>query len=58
MIHVSMSARDVIDIWKPLPLSIDTGSIHLFDLVTGAALCRPAPSVSTTYQASTPSCGR
>jgi multiple sugar transport system ATP-binding protein len=58
MIHVSMSARDVIDIWKPLPLSIDTGSIHLFDLVMGAALCRPAPSVSTTYQASTPSCGR
>ena len=58
MIHVSMSARDVIDIWKPLPLAIDPASIHLFDLATGAALCRPERVVSTTYRASTPSCGR
>jgi multiple sugar transport system ATP-binding protein len=58
MIHVSMSARDVIDIWKPLPLAIDPASIHLFDLVTGAALCSPERTVSTTYRASTPSCGR
>jgi multiple sugar transport system ATP-binding protein len=58
MIHVSMSARDVIDIWKPLPLAIDPASIHLFDLATGAALCRPERAVSTTYRASTPSCGR
>ena len=58
MIHVSMPARDVIDIWKPLPLSIDPASIHLFDLDSGAALCRPQQTVSTTYPASTPSCGR
>jgi len=58
MVHVSMSARDVIDIWKPLPLAIDPESIHLFDLATGAALCRTERAVSTTYQASTPSCGR
>jgi multiple sugar transport system ATP-binding protein len=62
LINVSMPLRDVIDIWKPLPLSIDTASIHLFDLATGAALCRPdrpaRSRVSTTYRASTPSCGR
>ena len=58
MIHVSMPARDLIDIWKPLPLSIDPASIHLFDLDSGAALCRPQQAVSTTYPASTPSCGR
>ena len=58
MIHVSMPARDVIDIWKPLPLSIDPASIHLFDLDSGTALCRPQQAVSTTYPASTPSCGR
>ena len=58
MIHVSMPARDLIDIWKPLPLSIDPASIHLFDLDSGTALCRPQQAVSTTYPASTPSCGR
>jgi multiple sugar transport system ATP-binding protein len=58
MVHVSMPARDVIDIWKPLPLSIDPASIHLFDLATGASLCRPRQAVSTTYPASTPSSGR
>ena len=58
MINVSMPARDVIDIWKPLPLSIDTASIRLFDLATGAAICRPESTVSTTYRASTPSYGR
>jgi hypothetical protein len=57
-INVSMPVRDVIDIWKPLPLSIDTASIHLFDLATGAAICRPGRPVSTTYPASTPSYGR
>ena len=57
-IHVSLPARDAIDIWKPLPLAIDTASLHLFDLATGAALCRPEPAVSTTCRASTPSCGR
>jgi len=58
MINVSMPARDVIDIWKPLPLSIDTASIRLFDLTTGAAICRPDSQVSTTCRASTPSYGR
>jgi len=58
MINVSMPARDVIDIWKPLPLSIDTASIRLFDLATGAAICRPESTVSTTCRASTPSYGR
>jgi multiple sugar transport system ATP-binding protein len=62
LINVSMPVRDVIDIWKPLPLSIDTAAIHLFDLATGAALCRPdrtaGSAVSTTYRASTSSCGR
>ena len=58
VINVSMPVRDVIDIWKPLPLSIDTASIRLFDLATGAAICRPGGVVSTTYRASTPSCGR
>ncbi len=56
MVHVSVPARHVVDIWKPLPLSIDTASIRLFDLATGDALCRPQP-VSTTYRASTPSYG-
>jgi multiple sugar transport system ATP-binding protein len=56
MIHVSVPARHVVDIWKPLPLSIDTASIRLFDLATGDALCRAQP-VSTTYRASTPSYG-
>jgi hypothetical protein len=62
VINVSMPVRDVIDIWKPLPLSIDTASIRLFDLATGAAICRPdlpvRSAVNTTYRASTPSCGR
>jgi multiple sugar transport system ATP-binding protein len=58
IINVSMPARDLIDIWKPLPLAIDTASIHLFDLATGAAMCRPDRAVSTTYPASTPSFGR
>ena len=58
MVNVSMPARDVIDIWKPLPLSIDTASIRLFDLATGAAICRPESTVSTTCRASTPSYGR
>ncbi|HTH06846.1 MAG TPA: ABC transporter ATP-binding protein, partial [Ilumatobacteraceae bacterium] len=55
MINVSMPARDVIDIWKPLPLSIDMSSICLFDLATGVALCREA--VNTTCRASTTSYG-
>ena len=57
MINVSMPVRDRIDIWKPLPLAIDTTTIRLFDLATGLAICRPA-AVSTTCPASTPSCGR
>jgi multiple sugar transport system ATP-binding protein len=58
MINVSMPARDVIDIWKPLPLSIDTATIRLFDIATGRAICRPESTVSTTCRASTPSYGR
>jgi multiple sugar transport system ATP-binding protein len=58
MVNVSMPARDAIDIWKPLPLSIDTATIRLFDLATGRAICRPESAVSTTYRASTPSYGR
>jgi multiple sugar transport system ATP-binding protein len=57
MINVSMPTRDPIDIWKPLPLSIDTATIQLFDVATGLAICR-AEVVSTTCRASTPSYGR
>ncbi len=57
MINVSMPTRDPIDIWKPLPLSIDTATIRLFDVATGLAICR-AEVVSTTCRASTPSYGR
>jgi hypothetical protein len=31
-----------VDIWEPLPLHIDLGKVHLFDLHTGAALTRAA----------------
>ena len=58
MIHVAMPTRDVIDIWKPLPLAIDMATIRLFDLVTGQAICRPQPALSTTCPASMPSSGR
>ena len=57
MINVSMPMRDRIDIWKPLPLAIDTATIRLFDLATGVAICRPA-TVSTTCPASMPSYDR
>ena len=58
MIHVAMPRRDAIDIWKPLPLSIETATIRLFDLATGQAICRSEAALSTTCPASTPSCGR
>jgi multiple sugar transport system ATP-binding protein len=55
-IHVSLPAGDVVDIWKPLPLTLDTGTITLFDLATGAALDRR--QVSTTCRAPTTSGAR
>jgi multiple sugar transport system ATP-binding protein len=58
MVNISMPTRDRIDIWKPLPLSIDTAALRLFDLGTGRAICRQEPMVSTTYRASMPSYGR
>ena len=52
-IHVSLPAWDVVDIWKPLPLSIDTIAIHIFDLESGEAIGdRP---FSTTNRSSTTS---
>jgi multiple sugar transport system ATP-binding protein len=55
-IHISIPAGDVIDIWKPLPIALDTTSIVLFDLETGAAL--GDRDVSTTCRAPTTSGAR
>jgi hypothetical protein len=52
IVYISLPARDIVDIWKPIPLTIDMGAITLFDLATGATL---GNSVSTTYRASTTS---
>jgi multiple sugar transport system ATP-binding protein len=40
VVHVSLPSRDVVDLWKPIPLSIDMDSISLFDPATGTALTR------------------
>jgi multiple sugar transport system ATP-binding protein len=55
-IHVSLPAHETVDIWKPLPLALDTTTIVLFDLSTGAAL--NDRSVSTTCRAPTTSGAR
>jgi multiple sugar transport system ATP-binding protein len=49
IVHVSLSPKDRVDIWQPIPLSIDMPAICLFDLATGRA-------ISTTCRAST-TCG-
>ena len=52
LIHVSMPARDVVDIWKPLRCRSTRASIHLFDLTTRDATA-DTRTVSTTCRAST-----
>src|SRR5262245_25098919 len=58
LVHVSVPPRHVVDIWKPLPLTLDATTIHLFDLATGDAIWHGVDAVSTTYPASTTSSGR
>ena len=53
-VHISLPIGAGVDLWRPIPLSLDTASICLFDLATGRALDR----LSTTYRPSTTSCGR
>ncbi len=55
-IYLSLPARDTVDIWKPLPLSLDTIAIHVFDLESGEAI--GGLPFSTTYRASTTSSRR
>jgi multiple sugar transport system ATP-binding protein len=53
-VHISLPMRDAVDLWHPIPLSLDTSTICLFELDTGRSLGR----LSTTCRPSTPSCAR
>jgi multiple sugar transport system ATP-binding protein len=51
IVNISLPTCYRVDVWKPIPLSLDLASISLFDLTTGVAL-------STTCRASTTSSAR
>jgi multiple sugar transport system ATP-binding protein len=53
-VHVALPIRDRIDLWRPIPLSLDASSICLFDLASGRSLDR----LSTTCRPSTTSYAR
>jgi hypothetical protein len=57
IVHISLPTQYRVDVWKPIPLTLDLSSVCLFDLGTGSRLAATS-AVSTTCRASTTSSRR